>query len=407
MSQTLSKKCRFSIDDKVYHLAIADSIEDVSSDWPVHVKNPFLSPDYLRCVESAPPYNMAFAYAIVFRDDIPQVIYYFQAVHFNAAKSLSPQLSEAKSKRSFSTYFKQKVKHAIARNIDFLTMVNGNLLLTGENGFESLMTCSNEHLEQIHAAVFEKAESYLESVLHRQVSVLLIKENYSQNRLLKLSKKEFGLYEFCIEPNFSFNVPPEWTSLDDYKQSLRAKYRIRANRAEKKKRPIYSQELNADDILRHKERLYDLYLSIADNAGFNMAVIHKDYLHLLKADWGQQFRLIAFMDNDQVIGFYSYFLFEDKLVAHFVGFEKSLVVRHQLYLNMLLELIDTAITHKVSRINLGRTANEIKSSVGAVPTQMYCYIKHKKSTFQKIVPGLIDYLQPQDEWQLRHPFKKQ
>lgn len=57
--------------------------------------------------------------------------------------------------------------------------------------------------------------------------------------------------------------------------------------------------------------------------------------------------------------------------------------------------------------HFARTALEIKSSVGAVPENLYCYLRHQNPLVNKFTGTLLDYLKPVEEWLPRHPFKSQ
>ncbi len=52
---------------------------------------------------------------------------------------------------------------------------------------------------------------------------------------------------------------------------------------------------------------------------------------------------------------------------------------------MLYEYIRIGISKKLKTINFGRTASEIKSSVGAIPQDLTMYLRHKKTIKNKIL----------------------
>jgi len=91
--------------------------------------------------------------------------------------------------------------------------------------------------------------------------------------------------------------------------------------------------------------------------------------------------------------------------AHYLGYDKSKNAQHQIYLNMLYDLIKEGIDARVDKIQFARTALEIKSSVGAVPYDMLCYLKHKTTWKNKFLPKLLSFMVPEKEWQPRSPFK--
>ena len=79
--------------------------------------------------------------------------------------------------------------------------------------------------------------------------------------------------------------------------------------------------------------------------------------------------------------------------------------KHQLYLNILYDIIKVGIGNGSSLVDFARTAPEIKSSVGAIPRETYFFLRHKNGLLNKIVPRVVDSLQSKDEIVYRSPFK--
>ena len=63
------------------------------------------------------------------------------------------------------------------------------------------------------------------------------------------------------------------------------------------------------------------------------------------------------------------------------------------------------IEHSFEKNYFGRTALEIKSSIGATPVQMSGFIYHTNAIVNKWIPKLFKRLEPETVWQQRHPFK--
>jgi hypothetical protein len=96
----------------------------------------------------------------------------------------------------------------------------------------------------------------------------------------------------------------------------------------------------------------------------------------------------------------------DELDAHYLGYEDEVNRDHQLYLNMLLNIVQCAIEKRFRSIFFARTALEIKSSVGAEPHDMYFYLQHSKGFHNKLLPHIFNLLDPKEEWTPRSPFKE-
>lgn len=76
-----------------------------------------------------------------------------------------------------------------------------------------------------------------------------------------------------------------------------------------------------------------------------------------------------------------------------------------LYLNMLYNMTEFGIENGFEKIIFGRTALEIKSSVGAEPVNMSGFIFHTNPLINKYIGKLFNSLEPEVNWQQRHPFK--
>jgi hypothetical protein len=95
----------------------------------------------------------------------------------------------------------------------------------------------------------------------------------------------------------------------------------------------------------------------------------------------------------------------DEIEAHFLGYEEKVNKEKQLYLNMLLDMISLSIELGVHRIIYGRTAMEIKSSVGAKPYNMQFYLQYQNALINKFVGLVYNMLEPEVKWIQRQPFK--
>jgi hypothetical protein len=128
----------------------------------------------------------------------------------------------------------------------------------------------------------------------------------------------------------------------------------------------------------------------------------------LKKELGDNLHVTGYFKNDHLVGFYTWVIDGKKLDSHFIGLEPTLNLRHQIYLNILLDLAKDAIIHRASSLYYYRTALEIKSSIGARPHDMWCYFRHNNWLLNKyFIPTAFKYFVPKPQWVQRHPFKSQ
>ena len=93
-----------------------------------------------------------------------------------------------------------------------------------------------------------------------------------------------------------------------------------------------------------------------------------------------------------------------KFYAHFVGIDYALNKERAIYQRMLYDYVAMAIEKNLSAINFGRTASEIKSSIGATPQDLTCYVRHKKSITNRFLKPFLKDIAP-TPFRQKMPFK--
>ena len=107
-----------------------------------------------------------------------------------------------------------------------------------------------------------------------------------------------------------------------------------------------------------------------------------------------------------MIAFFTTFQNHNELEAHFLGFTNDINRKYQVYLNILYDLIRLGIDSKAEYINFARTALEIKSSVGAIPVDLFYLAKHTNPLKNTLFTPILSYFNPKVEWKPRRPFKE-
>jgi hypothetical protein len=106
-----------------------------------------------------------------------------------------------------------------------------------------------------------------------------------------------------------------------------------------------------------------------------------------------------------LIGFYTLLLNGQTLETYFLGYDAAHQKERMLYLNMLYRMTAFGIENQFQRIIFGRTALEIKSSIGAEPVAMFGFMQHTQPLVHQLLPRLFKNLEPPIRWEQRHPFK--
>lgn len=380
------------------------SIEAAGCDWdaaaPAH--DIFLQRPYLSIVENNPPEGMRFGYLVFYQNEEPVGVALCQIKYFKGDDNIN-DLNVSKQEPCFFHGLAQWFKRWVAGKTAADILICGNMLLTGEHGYYfDYQKINNDKAVEL----LEKALDEVVDIMGREgikMPVILVKDIAPERRGHGSAFVEKGFTEFCIQPNMLLELPYE--HFEAYLSAMSTKYRTRAKRAMKKMEGIEKREMSQVEIQRELPRIYALYKEVAKNAGFNMVDLNEYYLLALKRDLGHAFSMSGYFQGDKLLAFYTTIRNGEELEAHFLGYDKALNHDLQLYLNCLYDIIRQGFEASCKTIVFARTALEIKSSVGAVPHDLWCYVRHQNTLVNNFTGTILEYLKPVEEWVPRHPFK--
>ena len=402
--------------NKRLRVMVYTQISDVPHTWDMIAlqQNAMLGRSFLQALETSPPTDSRPVYLLFYEYQQPVGLAYCQLVDFKASESISrapiggiKEGDKLTLQECMFSSIGKCFKEFVAKRVAFHALVCGNMLLTGEHGHCFVEKIDKKRSFEMLSQGVDIARDALEKELNLSISITLFKEYFKPTLAYTDALRESGSYEFEVQPNMIFHLQPEWTQFDQYMAALGSKYRVRAKRAFKKLGDLECRELSVADLEAHEAEMHHLYKAIASTAEFNAVYLQKGYFLNLKQHLKDDFCVKGYFENDKLIGFLTALRNGHELEAHFLGFDDTYNHSHQLYLNMLYELVRLGIAWRASSIVYARTALEIKSSVGAEPYPMYYYIRHKSGISSKMLKSLFEYLQPTPtEWQPRRPFAK-
>lgn len=389
-----------------FHFNYFRSIEAAGKDWDLAApaEDLFLQRSYLSIVEAHPPLGMRFGYLVFYKQQTPIGVALCQIKYFKGDDSIA-DLQVSSKESCFFGGLAQWFKKWVAGKATADILICGNMLLTGEHGY----AFDYQKISPVQAITL--LEQSLNQVVEKmakegvKMPVILMKdiapENQTQGRFL-VGK---GFTEFHIQPNMVLDL--HFQNMDAYLNAMSTKYRTRAKRAFKKLDGIERRKLSFEAIQQELPTIYRLYRDIANNAGFNMVDLNEHYLAALQNGLREHFSMYAYYLDGKLVAFYTTIKNHSELEAHFLGYEKALNHDYQLYLNILYDIVRIGLDEGCKCVVFARTALEIKSSIGAVAHNLPCYLRHQHSVANKLVPTLLEYLKPVEDWQPRHPFKEE
>lgn len=278
-------------------------------------------------------------------------------------------------------------------------MFCGNIFLSGEHGISSSNSISkNEIMIQIGTALDAVAANT------KPLHAIFIKDFKGESLKNTRQFLNFGYSEIKVEPNMIIQLQPEWKSFEDYKNILKSKYRVKANKADSTSSTLNTRLFTEHDFETYKDELQALYQNTIANASFNAQVLNLNtYIHL-RATFKDNFIVKAYFLEDKLVGFLTALVNKNTLDAHFIGLDYELNKSHAIYPRILNDYVRLGIEKQVSSINLGRTASEIKTTIGANPLELSCYIKYKNPFLNSLIKPFFKRIKVK-EFRQHSPFK--
>jgi hypothetical protein len=376
-------------------IKIFDSIKDFPENWnAVAVANHFLQLPYLEVLERSAPTNMQCFYIGFYENSDLIGVSLAQYLDLNKLESFGER----------DNYFKTLIRNFIFRNFASHTLFIGNNMITGQNAFAFLKEISFEEVSFILSQSSKELEAYFKQK-GTKIHLVSFKDFY-QNCAVEFKNHAFKkVYEFKTQPNMIFEIPTNWKSNEDYYNAFSKKYRDQYKRAHKKFEGIFVKELDVETVVFHENKINELYHYVAKNATFNTFFLAENHFSTFKKQCGEGFRIFGYFFEEKLVGFHSILLNDDVLETYFLGYDDQVQKDKMLYLNMLYNMTEFGITHNFKKIIFGRTALEIKSSIGATPVMMSGFIYHSNKLVNTFLGKIFKNLEPETIWQQRHPFK--
>jgi hypothetical protein len=374
---------------------IFDKIQDLPENWnTVAAENHFLQLPYLKVLELSAPTNMQCFY----------IGFYENAELIGVSLAQYLDLNKLESFGERDNCLKTYIRNFIFRNFASHTLFIGNNMITGQNSFTFNRNISFQEVSNVMMQSSQELVAYFKQ---KGIKIHLVSfKDFYQDCAKAFKNHAFeNVYEFNTQPNMIFDLSSSWLAIEDYYNSFSKKYRDQYKRAHKKFEGISVKELDVDEVVFHETRINELYHHVAKNAPFNTFFLAENHFSTFKRQCGNGFKIFGYFLEDKLIGFHSVLLNDTVLETYFLGYDDQVQKEKMLYLNMLYNMTEFGITHQFKKIIFGRTALEIKSSIGATPVMMSGFIYHRNKLVNKFLGKIFKNLEPETVWQQRHPFK--
>ncbi|MCA6363916.1 MAG: GNAT family N-acetyltransferase [Bacteroidetes bacterium] len=369
----------------------------------------FLTRSFLQVTEETASPGLSFIYALIYKDDVPFTALYFQVVHLSAdhmAGILAP-LAVAKPLPGIGSNWSEWLRRCREEN-GLRLLISGNNFVSGEYG----IAFQNDTDKPLAFTALAETVKHITKTFTSpvKISAVLVKDYYQHGAAKDLRHlSRYRYHKFSVEPEMIVPLRSEWKNFDDYMGAMVKKYRTRTRSVLSKTAALQVEELNSTNLTAEIDQLYALYTQVNSRARFRLTKLTAGYFVQMKTAFPDFFRIHVYRLHGKPVAFRTSFLLpgaqgqKPALEAHFIGLDYAVNNELHLYQRLLYDFVREGIDAGARQIFLGRTAPEIKSTVGAQAYELTCCIRHRNGFSNQIIRPFIDYLKP-SSWVPRNPF---
>lgn len=283
----------------------------------------------------------------------------------------------------------------------FRLMVCGNIFINGKHGH---FTDGSSEEQKTSKFITETLISRARKKNGSNIQAILFKDYTQETGPFQHALKRSHFQPIKTEPTMVLNIDKVWNSFDDYLLAMKTKYRTKAKKALKESAVLESKYLSADEISDQLEVYERLYKNVSSKSNFSLGQLNLKTYVQLKQQFPEQFFMKAYFYKNEPVGFMTAVKNNHTLDAHYVGLNYELNRKVYIYQRILYDYIKLAMQQNLLTINFGRSATEIKSSVGARAIDMHCYIKHRQPIHNTLLGAFLSRFTPDKSHEIM-PFK--
>ena len=211
---------------------------------------------------------------------------------------------------------------------------------------------------------------------------------------------------FEAEPFMILRLRDNWQTFEDYLSSMQSKYRVRAKKVLELSEPLQLEIYDAENL--PETILNRCAVLLHETLKEKTLAMNKDLRGMLQCfagHFGGRIQFRVYRKAGEVVGFITCTQLGDRMLAWHLGYDASQAKELHIYQRMLYDLVGDSISKGCCSVNFGRTATEIKSTIGAEPMQNKFVVYARNPFTRKLLQFYKKrYFKPAT-YTLRRPFK--
>ena len=397
LKEMARKACQWAWMDDNHELEVA--WQEHWSDLPTEfqrIESPsiFLSPSYLSSLEGE--YTLSYGLFRHQGQPIGWAVFFLSSF---TSQSLPIDASQCVGIRQWVIQKWQR------RGASQWVLLLGNPFVSGEHGFVFQSEVSLAIQSEVLCLALNKRVLDLRSQGWK-VNICLIKDFHFKHNDLQRALNDCGFASMEADPIMVLPIPTDWNSFADYLNELSSKFRSKAQTAITRSNQLNREVWSAEEMEMRKAEWYPLYEQVYKRASHRWQPLAAETLIQMKVSLKDKMSFSAYSLDGSVVAFSSAILGSTEMEAHIVGFDYALNKTHYLYSRMLYDFVELGIQTRAKKIVFGRTAIEMKSSLGALPVIYSASLRHAKPLTNLAVRWLTGSMEYSAQG-MRQPWKKE
>jgi len=266
--------------------------------------------------------------------------------------------------RTDQTLLSNLIKIILPKKLPLL--VCGHLFRINFQGFYFIDSINQQYL-------FDVIDLFIRSSKKLRPCGIMIKD--CNDVIIEQRCRLSGYHFFNGDVTMELTRRPHWLSFDDYLKDLKKNYLQRARKVLQAFEVVEIKEFCSNEIEQHASEIEQLYWNVVNKQTVKLGTINAGYFCELKKDLGENFEFHALYKEDKMVGFYSFIFYAHEMETHYIGLDYEANKTAKIYFNILFLGIRKMIERRDIKLELGRTAKEAKANLGAIPRQVFNYIK--------------------------------
>ena len=207
---------------------------------------------------------------------------------------------------------------------------------------------------------------------------LILKEFDQHTPQVHQSLKTNGCFMAESPPMNLF--PTNFTSFEDYLSALKAPYRSKIVRSQRK---FAERGLRVETITqngpavaeRFTDAAHQMYLNVVDRSSIKLEVLSREWFCSMANQFPNESVWLAVYEGDQLLAWAYGLLHGNAYHSLFGGVDYDRNSETDAYFNLTYHELDFALRSGVQEIHLGQTADDFKSRLGAVQNNRWFFLK--------------------------------